>query len=92
MVKITFIERAPFDTKQLMLNVLGGSKVGMTLRDMRRRLALMDKIDAATGEIDLHREDHELIRDILETSPIFGVADKRLVEVADSIVAPEKFS
>lgn len=88
MPKITFIERAPFDTKALLLNVLGGSRLGMTLGDMRRRLALMDRIEAANGELELERDDHELIKGIVETSPIFAIVDRRLVEVADSILTP----
>lgn len=63
---------------------------GLTVGDIRKRIAIMDKIEAALqsgdGFCDLEDADAAILRDSL-TNGIFGLAHRDILSVVDAVAA-----
>jgi hypothetical protein len=62
---------------------------GVNVSDMRWRLQMLDKIDAADGELLVEDADHEKLNAMIATFP-FGVVNADLVKIADAVEKAEK--
>lgn len=72
-----------FTSKRVFVDVLSLPPQGCNIADMRRRMKVMDAVEAATGdELTLEDADYDMLKGAYHAFP-FRVAHKDLVAVAD---------
>lgn len=85
MKTIELIQGEKFSSKEVLIEVMSVPTVqGFTIAEMRKRLKIIDKIEAANGSLDLEDTDFELLKAIF-TQHKFIVAHKDLVDIASSV-------
>jgi hypothetical protein len=85
-VKIVPLEdKGPYKAKEVFTTVLAGhpSHGMMDVDNMRKRIKLMDKLDAANGSWHLEDAEHEFFAATIKTFP-FGVANRDLLSIIDN--------
>lgn len=77
-----------FTSKRTFTEVLSLPPQGMNVGEMRRRMKVMDKIEAATGEVlTLEDAEYDIIKSAFQTFP-FRLGHKDLVAIDDTINTP----
>lgn len=61
-----------------------GSALGMNIGDMRKRMAIIDKLERANGVLELEDADWQILKDIYAQHP-WRIAHKDLLAIADAI-------
>lgn len=89
MKRVVFPETKQFQPCEAMLGQLQAAPAsGLTVGDMRKRIVVMDKIEAASeakaGYVDLEDAEHETLREVF-TSGRFGLAHRDILAVADAV-------
>jgi hypothetical protein len=85
MKTIQLIEGETYKSRQVLADVVRLTPQGVDIEDMRRRLKVLDAIEAAQGD-DLTLEDAQF--DLLKTCFItfrFGIVHKELIAIADTL-------
>jgi len=83
MKTIKLYDGETFASKRVLVEVLSLPPNGTNLAEMRKRIKIMDAIEAAEGgELQLEDADYELLRGQFQSFP-FRLVHKDLVAIAD---------
>lgn len=94
MKKIAMIAVGPYTTATILVSVLGlpqSRERGISAGEMRTRMKLADKVEAAEGgnkALLLEDADYEMLKGIVENHQ-FALANKELLKVLDGILTAE---
>jgi hypothetical protein len=88
---IKLIEGEIFSSKRVLIEVLSLPPQGCNIADMRKRMRVMDAIEAApfdkssgVGELTLEDADYDLLRGVFHANQ-FRLVHKDLLAIADSL-------
>ncbi len=82
---VKLIEGEMFSSKRVLIEVLSLPPQGCTIADMRKRMRVMDLIEAAEGgEVTLEDADYELIKAVYHANQ-FRLVHKDLLAIADTL-------
>ena len=73
-----------FTSKRLLVEVLSLPPQGCNFNDMRRRMKVMDAIEAADGELALEDADFELLKGCFNSFP-FRLVHKDIMAVGETL-------
>lgn len=83
---ITLEKHGPFETKGALMMILNQKPQGMMLDEMRKRIAIMDKLDAASVSVVLKTDEFTFLTNAINGFA-FSVAHKDLLAVVDGVLA-----
>ena len=88
---IKLIEGEMFSSKRVLIEVLSLPPMGCNIADMRKRMRVMDAIEAApfdagsgVGELRLEDADYELLKSVFHSNQ-FRLVHKDLLAIADTL-------
>lgn len=82
---IKLIEGEMFSSKRVLVEVLSLPPQGCNIADMRKRMRVMDAIEATQGdEVTLEDADYELLKSVFHANQ-FRLAHKDLLAIADTL-------
>jgi len=82
---IKLVEGDMFTAKRVLIEVLSLPPQGCTIADMRKRMRVMDAIEAAEGgEVTLEDADYELVKAVYHANQ-FRLVHKDLLAIADTL-------
>jgi len=82
---IKLIEGEMFSSKRVLVEVLSLPPQGCNIAEMRRRMRVMDAIEAAQGdEMTLEDADYELLKNVFHANQ-FRLVHKDLLAIADTL-------
>ena len=82
---IKLIEGEMFSSKRVLVEVLSLPPQGCSIAEMRKRMRVMDAIDAAQGDMmTLEDADYELLKRVFESNQ-FRLVHKDLLAIADTL-------
>jgi len=82
---IRLIEGGTFTSKRVLVEVLSLPPQGCNIADMRKRMRVMDAIEAAEGdEVTLEDADCELLKGVFHANQ-FRLVHKDLLAIADTL-------
>lgn len=87
MKTIELVDFEKFSTRAVLRQIIEGvspNSGGLSVSDMRRRIKLLDKVEAADKKLELEDADHNYLVQLLQGFP-FGVVHPDLVAIADAI-------
>jgi len=82
---ILFEKQGVWDTKSVLQQVVNTNPRGMLLDEMRRRIAILDLLEAAKVHLLLEDRDHTFVCDALRNFA-WGVAHRDLMAVIDHVL------
>ncbi len=79
-------DKGPYKAKEVFTTVLAGHPNGaMDVDNMRKRIKLMDKLDAANGSWHLEDAEHEFFVTAVKNFP-FAIANRDLLSIIDGVL------
>ena len=79
---IKFHDGETFSSKRTLVEVLSLPPQGCNINDMRKRMKVMDAIEAADGEVVLEDADFDLLKGCFNSFP-FRLVHKDIVAIGD---------
>lgn len=73
-----------FNSKQVFTEILSMPANGCSIGDMRKRMKVLDRVEAATFEIELEDADFELLKSSFNGNQ-FRYVHKDLIAIADTL-------
>jgi hypothetical protein len=84
MKTVKLYEGETFKSKQVFFEVLSLPVQGANIQEMRKRIKILDKIDAADGVLELEDAEYEVLKAAI-TSNTFRLVHKDIVTIADTL-------
>jgi hypothetical protein len=82
---IKLIEGETFSSKRVLVEVMSLPPQGCNIAEMRKRMRVMDAIEAAQGdEVTLEDADYDLLKGVFNTNQ-FRLVHKELLAIADTL-------
>jgi hypothetical protein len=82
---IKLIEGETFSSKRVLVEVMSLPPMGCNIADMRKRMRVMDAIEAAQGdEVTLEDADYDLLKGVFHANQ-FRLVHKELLAIADTL-------
>jgi hypothetical protein len=82
---IKLIEGETFSSKRVLVEVMSLPPMGCNIADMRKRMRVMDAIEAAQGdEVTLEDADYDLLKGVFHSNQ-FRLVHKELLAIADTL-------
>lgn len=78
-----------FRTADTIKMIMNQNPRGMMLDEMRKRIAVMDKVDACPTHVILTADEFTLLSDAIKSFP-FGLAHKDLLALIDDVLAADE--
>jgi hypothetical protein len=82
---IKLIEGETFNSRRVLIEVMSLPPMGCNIADMRKRMRVMDAIEAAQGdEVTLEDADYDLLKGVFHSNQ-FRLVHKELLAIADTL-------
>lgn len=84
---ITLRQDGNLKSKDVFTQIIRVAPKGMDIAEMRSRIRVLDKLEAAEDSLELEDADYNVLQTAIQGNQ-WGVADKGLLQIIDDVLSP----